>query len=403
MNTNSKKIAPNILLLGLVSFLADTSTHMIKPILPVFIATLGGGGLAVGVIGGLTESVASLLKVFSGYWSDRIKRRKPFVFLGYLTSAAVKLLFPLATAWQHILVLMPAERVGKGLRDAPRDAIIAVSAEERVRGRGFGIHRAMDTSGAILGSLLAFILITTLAMPTRSVLVIAALVAFTSVIPLLAVREKKESVAQTKTLRPSLQGLPRPFYLFLVVATVFSLGNFTYMFLILRAGQLFAPELSMAMPVLLYTLINVTYAVFSVPSGILSDKIGRKKVLLLGYALFALTCVGLAFVRGWPGLVVFFALYGIFRALTDGTQRAFVADLTPAEVRGTALGAFHTATGLAALPAGIAAGALWRISWQWTFLYGAVLGFVAMMLLALLCRRHDAGPSPARQGKQNTT
>ncbi|MCK4597507.1 MFS transporter, partial [bacterium] len=328
---------------------------------------------------------------------------KPFVFLGYLTSAAVKLLFPLATAWQHILVLMPAERVGKGLRDAPRDAIIAASADERARGRGFGIHRAMDTSGAILGSLLAFILITTLAMPTRSVLVIAALVAFTSVIPLFAVREKKGSVAQTKTLRPRLRGLPRPFYLFLAVATVFSLGNFTYMFLILRAGQLFAPELSMAMPVLLYALINVTYAVFSVPSGILSDRIGRKKVLLLGYALFALTCVGLAFVRGWPGLVVFFALYGIFRALTDGTQRAFVADLTPAEVRGTALGAFHTATGLAALPAGIAAGALWRISWQWTFLYGAVLGFVAMILLALLCRPHDAGPSPARQSEQNTT
>jgi MFS family permease len=390
-------------LLGLVSFLADSSTHMIKPILPMFIATMGGGGLAVGAIGGLTESVGSLLKVFSGYWSDRIKRRKPFVFLGYLTSALIKLFFPLSTIWQHILVLMPAERVGKGLRDAPRDALIAASAEEKVRGRGFGIHRAMDTSGAILGSILAFTLVSALALPMRSVLMIAALVAFSAVLPLFAVREQTGAVVETEDLRPSLKGLPKPFYQFLAVATIFSLGNFTYMFLILRARQLFASELATVMPILLYVLINVTYAAFSVPSGILSDKIGRKRTLLLGYALFTITCLGFASTRSWLGLVVFFGLYGSFRALTDGPQRAFVADLTSPSVRGTALGAFHTATGLAALPASIVAGVLWRLSPNLTFIYGAGLGFIAVALLTLIFQSKDVEVASSRSEFPNIT
>lgn len=362
----------------------------------MFIAALGGGGLAVGTIGGLTESVASLLKVFSGYWSDRIKRRKPFVLLGYLTSAVAKLFFPLATAWQHILVLMPAERVGKGLRDAPRDALIAASAEEKTRGRWFGIHRAMDTSGAILGSILAFTLVATLAMPMRSVLLIAALVAFSAALPLFVVREQTGAVAQTKNLRLSLKGLPKSFHQFLAVATIFSLGNFTYMFLILRASQLLAPELATAIPVLLYVLINVTYAAFSVPSGILSDKIGRKKTLLLGYALFTITCLGFASTRSWLGLIAFFGLYGTFRALTDGNQRAFVADLTSPVVRGTALGAFHTVTGLAALPASIVAGVFWRLSPNLTFIYGACLGFVAVALLILVFQSKDVEVAPSR-------
>ncbi|MFC1683753.1 MFS transporter, partial [Candidatus Zixiibacteriota bacterium] len=278
MNPITNKLPKNILLLGLVSFLADTSTHMIKPILPMFIAALGGGGLAVGVIGGLTESIASLLKVFSGYWSDRIKRRKPFLFMGYLTSAIVKLLFPLATVWQHILVLMPMERVGKGLRGAPRDALIAASAKREVRGRGFGLHRAMDTAGAVLGSLLAFALVFALTTSLRTVLFIAALVAFSSVLPLLAVKERRSEGQSLIIQRPSLRNLPGPYYRFLAAATVFSLGNFTYMFLILRAGLSPHAGLNAALPLLLYALINVVYAALSLPSGILSDRIGRKKV-----------------------------------------------------------------------------------------------------------------------------
>lgn len=382
----------------MVSFLADASTHMIKPILPVFITMLGGGGLAVGGIGGLTESATSLLKVLSGYWSDRIRRRKPFMVLGYLTSAVAKLLFPLSTVWQHLLALMPAERVGKGLRGAPRDALIAASVHETARGRGFGFHRAMDTAGAIVGALAAYVLVAGADLPVRSILLVGAVVAFAAVAPLFTVREPRHQKEPAESFRPRLRGLPRPFYRFLIVATVFSLGNFSYMFLILRAADVSGPAHSLGLTILLYVLINVAYAGLAIPAGVLSDRIGRRKVLFMGYSLFALTCLGLALARSWLELVLLFALYGGFRALTDGPQRALVADLVPAEVRGTALGAFHTAIGLAALPASLAAGALWQLAPRWTFLYGTALGLTAAVLLALLGRASESTePGERRQ------
>jgi len=366
---------------------------MIKPILPVFITMLGGGGLAVGGIGGLTESVSSLLKVFSGYWSDRIRRRKPFMLLGYLVSAAAKMLFPLSSAWQHLLALMPVERVGKGLRGAPRDALIAASVHESGRGRGFGFHRAMDSAGAIVGALAAYVLVTGADLPVRSILLAGAVIAFAAVAPVFAVREKRRREDQTESSRPRLSGLPHSFYRFLIAATVFGLGNFSYMFLILRAADVFGPARSLGLTILLYVLINVAYAGLAIPAGVLSDRIGRRKVLFMGYGLFAITCLGLALARGWPELILLFALYGGFRALTDGPQRALVSDLVPAEVRGTALGAFHTATGLAALPASLVGGVLWQMAPRWTFLYGAVLGLTAAVLLALLGRT-SGSPEP---------
>jgi MFS family permease len=255
----------------------------------------------------------------------------------------------------------------------------------------------MDTAGSVLGSLLAFVFITALALSIKSILVISALVAFGAVMPVIAVKDTSPSCSFSRTLKSGLGGLPGSFYRLLAVVTIFSLGNFTYMFLILRAGQFFSSTLSVTMPILLYILINLVYAALAMPSGILSDRIGRKNVLLLGYAVFALTCAGLAFVRGWPGLVALFALYGSFRALTDGTQRALVADLVDAQVRGTALGAMHTAVGLAALPAGLIAGALWKIAPQWPFVYGACLGSLAVVMLALLVRRQDKSAAVAEE------
>ena len=383
-------IGINILLLGLVSLLTDLSSEMMLPILPLFITALGGTAFIVGLIGGLGDSIASILKVFSGYWSDRYGKRKPLVFSGYGVSAVAKLFLALSTLWQHVLVVRSLERVGKGLRDAPRDAIIADSALTEVRGTAFGIHRAMDTTGAIGGSLLAFLLFWFLGLEFKTILLVCAVIAFFALIPFYRVREAKRE-PQGISLGISFRALPGKMRLFILIATIFAMGNFTYMFFILRAQDFFTLEVSeraaAAIPILLYVLYNTVYALSSVPAGMLSDRIGRRNVLLLGYALFGLTCLGFAFLESLPSFVILFALYGLVYALVVGTERAFAADLAPEELRGTALGTLHTSIGLAALPASLIAGALWyHIDPGATFVYGFALGLTAAMLLRVCLR-----------------
>jgi len=379
------KMSINIILLGIMSFLTDTSSEMMMPILPMFIVALGGAPLAVGLIGGLGDSVSSILQVFSGYWSDKFGRRKPFVFSGYAVSAIAKLFLPLSTIWQHILVLRPSERVGKGLRTAPRDAIIAESAGAGVRGKAFGIHRAMDTSGAILGSALVLILFWFLGLDFRPILLVSAIIAFFALAPLCLVREKVRKPGKF-TLKISLKALPKDLRMFVLIATIFALGNFTYMFFILSAQdfftQMFPERMAIAIPILLYMLFNIVYTSFSIPSGMLSDKIGRRNVLLLGYLLFGLTCLGFASLHSTTSFVILFCLYGLAYASIDGTQRAFTSDLSSEEVRGTALGTFHTSLSLATLPASLIAAVLWQyVNPSAAFIYGAILSLTALILL----------------------
>jgi len=384
-------ISANILLLGLVSFLTDTSSEMVLPILPFFIAALGGTELAIGLIGGLGDSVASVLKVFSGYWSDKSGKRKIFVSSGYLTSSVSKLFLSFSGVWQHVLVLRPLERIGKGLRDAPRDAIIADYSKEEVRGKAFGLHRALDTGGAIAGSALALVLFWSIKLEFKVIIFLAAFLAFSALIPLYFVKERRAKARQV-TLRISLACLPHPLRLFIAIATIFALGNFTYMFFLLKAQRLFAGLLTertaFAMSLLLYIWFNVVYASLSFPMGMLSDKMGRRAILSIGYLLFGLTCLGFAFSSSLVSLVVLFALYGLFYAMVEANQRAFISDLAPKELRGTALGTFHTTIGLATLPSGIIAGALWQsINPTATFLYGSALGFFAATLLIVKRRK----------------
>jgi MFS family permease len=387
-------ISANILLLGVVSFITDVSSDMIWPILPLFIkGSLAGpavAGLAVGLIGGLGKSVASILKVFAGYWSDRLGRRKPLVASGYATSSAAKLFFPAATHWLHMLFLRPLERVGKGLRTAPRDAIIADSTCRGVRGKGFGIHRALDTSGAIVGSILAFVLFLSLGLGFRSIFLIAAGIGFLALLPLVWVREIKRKPKKT-TLKISLRELQRPLRLFILIATIFALGNFTYMFFILKASDVLGfGTTEIALTILLYVLFNISYAGLSIPCGALSDKLGRRRVLGLGYSVFGLTCLGFIFSNSLAPLVVLFLLYGVFYALVEGVQRAYASDLASRGLRGTALGTFHTSIGLAALPAGVVAGILWTVDPDLTFIYGAIVAFLASGLLLVFMRRYGA-------------
>ncbi len=387
-NKHLNGISANVLLLGVVSFLNDLSSEMIIPILPLFITALGGTGLIVGLIGGLQDSISSILKVLSGYWSDRVGKRKIFVFGGYLTSAFFKLLLAVSRIWQHVLLFASFERVGKGLRTAPRDAIIADSMPD-ARGEGFGIHRALDTLGAICGGMLALVLYWFLKFDFPSIIVIAAIIAFISLSPLHWVKEGKRE-PQNISLEISLKKLPRPLTLFITVASVFALANFTYMFFILKAEAAFMPlmpmKASIALAIFLYVLFNVFYALLAIPFGTLSDRIGKRRVLVAGYLLFSITCLGFAFFDSLPAFLVLFPLYGTVYAMIDGNQRAFISDLSITDLRATALGTFHTMIGIMTLPASLIAGYLWNLTptHNLTFLFGSAVSIVAVLLFVLL-------------------
>jgi MFS family permease len=327
---------------------------------------LGASAVVVGLVEGAAETTASLLKVFSGYWSDKIARRKPFLLFGYGLSSLMKPLFAFSYIWPSVLAIRIAERVGKGIRNAPRDAIIAESCDTDVRGKAYGIHRAMDGLGSILGAVLGLILLIYLGF--RNVFLVAGIPSLIAVLLILFVREEKKTHIVTKSLQISLKTLTPQLKCFIIVATVFTLGHFGYAFLMLRVLDLgltidgWFTLGSNPTAMLLYAIFYVIYTIFTIPAGTLSDKIGRKPVIVIGYTLFGLTSLGLVFVSN------LFSIIGLFM-------------LSPSELKATALGAFHTVTGLAALPAGLIAGLLWdMVSPEMTFIYGFVLSTVAVVL-----------------------
>lgn len=390
-----KRIGSNVLLLGLVSLLVDMSSEMILPILPLFIVSIGGTAVIVGLIGGVSDSLSSILKFFSGYFSDKFRKRIPFVVSGYTLSAISKVILYFALSWPAVLVSKILDRFGKGVRSAPRDAFIAETTDKSIRGRAFGLHRTMDTLGAVIGSIFVLILFWLLGFNFQTIFLIAAVIAFIAIIPFKFIRENKRKAdselhTQKKEIKLGLhlKQLPRGFKLFLVVAGVFALGNFTYMFFILRAQTLLHLDFidSVGFVLLLYIWFNIVYTLLSYPSGVLSDKFGRENTLIIGYAVFAITCLGFAFITNstLPSMIVFailFALYGLFNALIEGNQRAFASDFVSPEREGTALGAFHTVIGLATLPASVVAGFLWEIiNPSFLFIYGAGMAILAIIL-----------------------
>jgi len=319
-----KGIGLNVILLGLASFINDISSDMIFAVMPLFIASLGGAGIAVGLIGGLGDSISGILKVFSGYWSDKFGKRVPFVFWGYFISSVAKLLFPFIKAWPALAVLVPIERTGKGLRTAPRDAVIANSTLPSFKGKAFGIHRALDTAGAFLGALGAFLLFWFLKLELKPILFIAAIIAFFALLPILFVKEKITTLKKTLSLRISLKNLPLNFKRYLVAQTLFASGNFTYMFFVLKSkivfDGIFSLRFAVALPILLYVWFNIIYALSSTPAGIISDKIGRKKTLILGYCVYSLTCFGFIFSNSLGLFMILFAMYGLSFGLIEATS-----------------------------------------------------------------------------------
>jgi MFS family permease len=316
-------------------------------------------------------------------WSDRVRRRKPFVVAGYAVSALAKPLFAAAGSVGGVLGIRLAERTGKGLRNAPRDALVAESIGARDRGRAFGIHRAMDGIGSVLGALAAFLLLPLLGF--RKLFLVAIIPGVLAVFFTLLVREmraeKAEDGAQgnSSQRRPGFRGLPHDLRLFIAAAAVFTLGHFGYAFMLLRAKDV---GLADVRAILFYVIFYAVYTIVSIPAGYLSDRVGRKPVLIFCYPFFGLISVLLLLSPTAWMVLACFVLYGIFYGMIDGVQRAFVADLAPEGLKATAMGAFHSAIGLAALPGGLIAGALWqRFSPDATFIYGAVMSMAGLLLV----------------------
>ncbi|MGC8851000.1 MAG: MFS transporter [Candidatus Micrarchaeia archaeon] len=389
------KLNPNIVLLGIVSFLNDVSSEMIFPILPLFITSvLGAPAAVVGLIEGVAEATANVLKMFSGWLSDKTGKRKPFVVAGYSLSAITKPFFAIASSWPAVLAVRFVDRVGKGVRVTARDVIVVQYSTKKNRGYAFGFRKAMDSVGAFVGPLLAAALLASLFAFTplndayRGVFWLAAIPAFASIVVLYFVREKKEKT-RDHPLRNAVQKMRVDFSLLnsnkafranLLIAFLFGLANFSYAFLVLRAQDVIAAA---AFSVLAYAFYNAVYAFAAIPAGRLSDKIGRPKVIALGYALFGVTCLGFGLASSDALIWVFFGFYGVFMAIFESVQRAFVSELVKPGMRGTALGTYQFAVGVSALPASIIAGILWDFkigAVHATFFYGAVLAFSAAVL-----------------------
>jgi MFS family permease len=378
----------NIILLGFTSFFTDVASEMVYPLVPFFLTLkLGASAELLGLIEGIAESLASLLKVFSGYISDRLKNRKGLTIVGYGSSAVGKLLLVVANAWGVVFGARVVDRLGKGIRTAPRDALIADSSAEGKRGTSFGLHRALDTGGAVVGVLLAYVFFTRLAQGEYApVFMWSLLPAIIGIVLLFFVREVKAKSAKEARL-PSLSWsvLPRKLQLFLVVALLFTLGNSSNTFLLLRAQNLgFTP----ATAILLYLVYNVVYGLVSYPAGRLSDKIGRKRLLVAGYAFYGLVYLGFALVsapqQAWM-LWTLFGLYGLYIGFTDGVEKALVSDLAPTSLRATAIGLHATIVGIGLFPASFIAGQLWdRIGPAAAFYFGGGTGLLAAVGLLLV-------------------
>jgi MFS family permease len=379
-------LTANVVVLGIVSLFTDVSSEMILPILPFFLTqVLLASPLVVGIVEGSADSVVSFMKIFSGRFSDAAGKRKRFVGVGYGLSTAMKVLFPFAQNWPEFFAMRIVERTGKGIRDAPRDALLTESTPPETRGKAFGFHRSMDTTGAIAGPIVTLFLLSTVAASLtiaeayRLILLLAAVPAVISVLVILFVREPPRLPSRRQPLSVTFRGIPRPLLVFIGIATVFSFADFSYVFMLLRAGLVYGTTVA----ILLYILYNIVYAAHAFPAGILSDRYGRRPVVLIGYVAFIAMATLLALSADIRVLALGFILYGLSYGMAEGTQRALVADFAPADRKATVLGAYHTSVGVVKLGSGLVAGLLFMILPQATFAFGAITATFATVALFL--------------------
>ena len=407
MEQNGEKkilgVSRNVFFLGWVSFLTDVSSEMIFTVMPLFLLNvLKVGTPIIGLIEGLAEGTASLLKLVSGWLSDRLGQRKSLAVFGYGLSTLAKPFLYIASSWGVALAIRWTDRVGKGIRSAPRDALVADSTSPSEMGRSFGFHRGMDTMGAVLGLALAALIVYLvekggfeLTWHAFRTLVLAGIgpAVLAVLILLFFIREKKRgaqqkpgepATAQSVREAPAKTTLDKRFKLFLIIMVLFTLGNSSDAFLILRAQNL---GFSVFWVLILFVAFNLVYALAAMPAGVISDRLGRKRVIVVGWTIYALSYLGLALASAKWQVWLLFALYGLYYGISEGVTRAFVSDLVPVERRGTAYGWYHAAVGISLLPASVIAGLLWQyVSPAATFYFGAGMAGAAMLGLLLFIR-----------------
>lgn len=389
-----KQLPRNVWAVGFTSFFMDVSSEMVFNILPLFLSNvLGVQTSIIGLIDGIAEATSSLLKLFSGWLSDKLGGRKWLAVIGYGLSALFKPFFYFANTWGVVAGVRWADRVGKGIRTAPRDALVADSVTKEIRGLAFGLHRAMDTAGALVGILIAGLVVwltqrntLTLSRPTFQIIILISLIpAVLSVLSLAIGAKETAAKGNNGALHFSLKNMGKPFAIFLVIVSIFTLGNSADSFLVLRAQNLGMSVLGI---LIMLAMFNLIYSLISTPAGSLSDRIGRRRLIIGGWLVYAAIYFGFAAARSTWQVWILYVVYGVYYGMAYGTANALVADLVPENLRGTAYGTYNAVIGLLAFPSSFIAGILWQGIGGWNgfgasapFLFGGSMALIAAVLM----------------------
>jgi len=376
----------NVFFTGLTSFFTDTSTKMVYSVMPLFLLSIGASKTTISLIEGIAESTASLVKVLSGYWSDKIGKNKPFMLIGYGITALVTPLYSLVRLPVQVLFYRFIERIGKGVRAAPRDSLISGSVTQKDAGRNFGFHKAMDNSGAILGPLCAFLLLWFFPQNYSFIFLIATIPALLGVVTIAVFIKEAKAVKSKEATKISLKNLPRKFYFFLFIVFIFTLGNSADALLLVKTTE---TGINKAYIPFVYMIFNVVSVCLAIPIGKLSDKIGRERLIIPGFLIYAITYFMFGKFNSISIFIGLFAMYGLYSALVDGSQKAMISDIVSKDLRGTGFGIYHAVLGITLLPASLIAGLLYdKIDSSAPFYFGSAMALVAAGLMVVFTVVH---------------
>jgi MFS family permease len=371
----------NVFYSGVTSFFTDTSIKMIYSVMPLFLLSIGATKTSIALIEGIAESTASLFKAFSGYWSDKIGRNKPLMLIGYGITALVTPLYSMASSSLHVLLLRFTERMGKGLRAAPRDSLISASVEKGSAGRSFGFHKAMDNSGAIVGPLLAFVFLAIFPSNYSLIFLVATIPAILGVITIAVFIKEAKASQNGVDNKFHINKLPRKFYAFLLIVFVFTLGNSADALLLVKTAETGIAKASIPF---VYMVFNSVSVLLAIPLGKMSDRFGREKMMILGFGVYALVYYLFGRFNSIGIFMFLFVLYGVYSALTDSSQKAMISDIVRSDLKGTGFGLYHAVMGITQLPASLIAGYLYdKVNSSAPFYFGAAMALIAALMMVV--------------------